>query len=285
MKPRHSVLALLAAAALSCSGRGPSPSAAAAGDEMGRFVWQDLVTDDLEASRSFYSQLLGWSYEERTRLGKPYVLVKTRDGQIVAGMTEVERDDPDQPIAQWVSYVQVEDVDSAAEAVRAAGGDILVAPLALDGVGRAALVTDSQGAPLGLVSFTIEIPAEAGLPDVGHFFWRDYLATEVQAALAFYEAFPGYAADTETSGPVTLHVFRRRPNGRAVGGLVHVGEAPVRPSWLPYVRVEDPEALARRVPSLGGEVLLAPSPDVRKGTFAIVADPSGAAVALQKWPI
>jgi len=282
---KHSVVALLAAATLSCSGRAPTPSAAAVQDETGRFVWQDLVTDDVDGSRSFYSQLLGWSYEERTRLGKPYVLVKTRDGQIVAGMTSVERDDPDQPIAQWVSYVQVENVDSAAEAVRAAGGDVLVAPLALDGVGRAALVTDSQGAPLGLVSFTIQIPADAGLPDVGHFFWRDYLATEVQEALAFYESFPGYAADTESVGGVTHRVFRRGPNGLAEGGLVPVGEAPVRPSWLPYVRVEDPEALARRVPSLGGEVLLAPSADVRNGTFAIVADPSGAAIALQKWPM
>jgi len=276
---------LLAAAALSCSGRAPAPSPASADDEAGRFVWQDLLTDDVDGSRAFYAQLLGWSYEERTRLGKPYVLVKAPDGQIVGGMTQVERREPDPSIAQWLSYVRVDSVDAAAEAVRSAGGEIRVAPTALDGVGRAAVVTDSQGALLGLVSFTIEIPPDEGLPASGHFFWRDYLATDVQTAVAFYEAFPGYATTTETSGPVTLRVFRRGSNGRAAGGIVPVGEAPVRPSWLPYVRVEDPEALARRVPALGGRVLLAPSAQVRNGTLAIVADPSGAVVALQKWPI
>jgi predicted enzyme related to lactoylglutathione lyase len=62
-----------------------------------------------------------------------------------------------------------------------------------------------------------------------------------------------------------------------------VGE--VRPNWLPYVRVDDPSALARKAQALGGRVLLEPSPERRHGTLAIVADPSGAALALQKWPI
>lgn len=126
---------------------------------------------------------------------------------------------------------------------------------------------------------------DAGLPAVGHFFWRDYLATDLEPAQRFYEAFPGYAAATERVGSTTHHVFRRGPNHRAAAGLVPVGDAPVRPSWLPYVRVEDTGALIARVPSLGGQVLLAPSAEVRNGSFAIVADPAGAVVALQKWPI
>jgi predicted enzyme related to lactoylglutathione lyase len=48
--------------------------------------------------------------------------------------------------------------------------------------------------------------------------------------------------------------------------------------------VADPAALAARAASLGGTVLLAPDPDVRKGSLAVVADPSGAIVALQKYP-
>ena len=34
---------------------------------------------------------------------------------------------------------------------------------------------------------------------------------------------------------------------------------------------------------LGGSVVIAPAPDVRDGTLALVLDPSGAPVALQKW--
>jgi predicted enzyme related to lactoylglutathione lyase len=39
------------------------------------------------------------------------------------------------------------------------------------------------------------------------------------------------------------------------------------------------------VVSLGGKVVLAPRPDIRNGTLAVVADPSGAVLALQKWPL
>jgi len=59
----------------------------------------------------------------------------------------------------------------------------------------------------------------------------------------------------------------------------------VRSHWLPYVRVADPESLAARVEELGGTILLAPGDAVRKGSVAIVLDPSGAPVAFQKWPV
>ena len=58
----------------------------------------------------------------------------------------------------------------------------------------------------------------------------------------------------------------------------------VPPNWLPYVFVTDPAGLAARVPGLGGRVLLAPRSELRKGTLAVVADPTGAVVALQKYP-
>jgi predicted enzyme related to lactoylglutathione lyase len=42
-------------------------------------------------------------------------------------------------------------------------------------------------------------------------------------------------------------------------------------------------ASAQRAKQLGGKVLVAPHPDVRDGTVALIADPSGALIALQKW--
>jgi len=62
-----------------------------------------------------------------------------------------------------------------------------------------------------------------------------------------------------------------------------IEDAPVESNWLPYVRVDDAAALAGRVRDLGGEVLLAPSSEIRDGSLAIVADPSGAALALVEW--
>jgi predicted enzyme related to lactoylglutathione lyase len=43
--------------------------------------------------------------------------------------------------------------------------------------------------------------------------------------------------------------------------------------------------MAARVASLGGRVLIPPSSGIRGGTLAVVLDPAGGAMALQKWPL
>jgi predicted enzyme related to lactoylglutathione lyase len=43
--------------------------------------------------------------------------------------------------------------------------------------------------------------------------------------------------------------------------------------------------MSARVTALGGRVILPAIPEIRNGTVAIVADPTGGAVALQKWPL
>jgi predicted enzyme related to lactoylglutathione lyase len=288
MHTRNSMMVWMAALTLAtaCSNRaGTSSSASSIQADSGRFVWQDLVTDDVASSRRFYGALLGWEFEETDRLGEPYTLVR-KDGHYVAGIAASKRAKENEPIAQWLSYLLVTDVDASVAEAEKAGGRVLVAPVQLRAPIRAAVVTDSQGAPLGLVSYQGDLPFDPDAAGAGSFFWRDYLASDVEAAVSFYRGFQGYDAESTPSGAAAHYVLRRSGDkGRPVGGLVAIGSASVRPSWLPYVRVDDPAALARRAIELGGRVLLEPEASVRNGSLAIVADPNGAAVALQKWPI
>jgi predicted enzyme related to lactoylglutathione lyase len=48
--------------------------------------------------------------------------------------------------------------------------------------------------------------------------------------------------------------------------------------------VSDPAAVAARAEQLGGRIVVRESPEIRKGSVAVIVDPTGAAVALQKWP-
>jgi predicted enzyme related to lactoylglutathione lyase len=52
--------------------------------------------------------------------------------------------------------------------------------------------------------------------------------------------------------------------------------------WLTYFGVDDPAAAAARAQALGGKVLLPASPQLREGSMAVVTDPSGAVLVLQK---
>ncbi len=56
------------------------------------------------------------------------------------------------------------------------------------------------------------------------------------------------------------------------------------PVWLTYFGVDDPAAASARAESLGGKILLPVSSQVHEGTMAVVADPSGAILVLQKVP-
>jgi len=55
-------------------------------------------------------------------------------------------------------------------------------------------------------------------------------------------------------------------------------------AWLPYVRVADPAAMAARAAELGATIAVAPKPAVRNASLAIIVDPTGAPLALQKFP-
>jgi predicted enzyme related to lactoylglutathione lyase len=247
----------------------------------GKFVWHDLVTESPDACRRFYGSLLGWEFEDTRRLGKPYTMARL-GGRRVAGIVAIKPSGAEKG-SQWVGYVSVADVDQAVAEATKAGGRTLAAARDVESIARAAVVADPQGAALGFARLYAGDPADEASPQEGRFFWMEYFAREPEAALSFYTALLGYKS--EETERLAGHVYRVLRNERPRAGLLEVPQPGMRPAWLPYVMVKDPAGLAARVESLGGTVLFAPRADVRKGTLAVVADPSGAPIALQKWPI
>jgi predicted enzyme related to lactoylglutathione lyase len=255
---------------------GPTP-----GIKTGKFIWHDLATDDLPAARRFYGDLLGWQFEDMQRLGRPYVMASL-GGRRVGGLVAVDPE-PGQEVSQWVGYVSVPNVDQTVAAVEKAGGRTLISPRDIQNVARAAVSIDPQGAVIGFARRARGDPEDEPAPVERTFFWMEYLAREPDAAVSFFSNLLGYKSEmTDKVGTAEYYVLRR---DRARGGVLRVPDESIRPRWLPYILVSDPGALAQRAESLGGRVVVAPRPDLRKGTLAVVADPSGGVVALQKWPI
>jgi predicted enzyme related to lactoylglutathione lyase len=248
---------------------------------LGKFVWRDLVTEDPEAVKPFYAGLFGWEFENATALGAPYTLVKS-GGRAIAGISRARRPRPDQPVSQWLSFMSVADVDRAVQQTRAAGGSVVAGPLDLPNVGRGAVVLDPDGAPLGLLRSKLGDPVDAPEPGLHRFMWTEHLSRDPQASAAFYAALVGFdVRQIEIGGKPYWVLFK----GRERAGLLRNPIAIDRPVWLPFVRVADPAASAARAAQLGGRVLLAPRSDVRNGGTALIADPAGAVLALQKWPL
>jgi predicted enzyme related to lactoylglutathione lyase len=248
---------------------------------LGKFVWRDLVTENPDAVKPFYAALFGWQFEEGRALGAPYTLIKS-GGQYIAGISKTQRPRPDQPVSQWLSFMSVADVDRAVEKTRAAGGSVVAGPLDLPNIGRGAVVLDPDGAPLGLLRSHIGDPADSAAPALNRFLWTEHLSRDPQASADFYASLVGFEVRKIDFGGRPYWVLVQ---GRERAALLRNPIAVDRPIWLAYVRVEDPAASAARAAQLGGRVLLAPRADLRNGTLALIADPTGAVLALQKWPL
>ena len=170
---------------------------------------------------------------------------------------------------------------SAAAAFVRSGGRLIRGPLNARKGLRIAAVADAQGAALGLTNRGPRIAAPGGTA-LHDWLWMEYVAQEPDRALAFYADVLGYRHEvSETREGFTYYVFA---TDRPRAGLFKTLWARHTSAWLPYVRVADPAATAARVEQLGGTVVIPPQPRVRNNSLAIVLDPSGAPLALQKFP-
>ncbi len=244
----------------------------------GKFVWHNLVTGDAEAARLFYGELFGWTFDIKDD-GRYSVI--TYNGRNLGGILDTSKDGKASKRAHWLSAMSVASLDASLTAVDKAGGKQLEAPIDVSGVGRVVTVEDSVGAVLHLLDSDRGDPPDLD-PDLHTWLWHELLANQTDPALQFYENAFGYRVEPLKKNPNSDYRVLWS-SGEPRAGIMKNPFEKTRSAWIPYVRVDDPAALAERVTALGGRVIIAPRPDVRDGTLALVVDPSGAPLALQKW--
>jgi predicted enzyme related to lactoylglutathione lyase len=118
----------------------------------------------------------------------------------------------------------------------------------------------------------------------GRYIWYELITPDPAAAKRFYGDVVGWSYEDMTSGGMTYSICQA--DGQGVGGVMLIPEeakamgAP--PSWAGYVCVDDCDAAAEKIKSLGGSVIRAPDDIPEIGRFAVVADPHGAVFMIMK---
>jgi predicted enzyme related to lactoylglutathione lyase len=117
------------------------------------FVWHELMSTDPKQSEQFYQQVAGVSVMPLGDEPGAYQMLMV-GGQPVGGIAGPQ---PDQegwpsggPEAHWIAYLGTDDVDAAARSAQDLGGDVLLPPVDIPGMGRAAVLRDPQGAAFGV---------------------------------------------------------------------------------------------------------------------------------------
>lgn len=242
----------------------------------GKFVWHDLLTSDPAAAQRFYSELFGWQFQPSN---SEYTLV-TQAGRPIGGILDT-RKAKTKVLAQWLGSVSVADVDSAVGVIKAGGGKLHWGPKSLGPRGEVALVADAHDVPFVVMRAPDGDPPNAS-PDVNGWLWDELWTRDPEAATRFYEKLASYQVNAKDTGDDRVY-YVLESGGQPRAGVTRLLATDVKPTWLSYVRVADVNATVGRVESLGGRVLIAPTPKIRDGRVALIQDPTGAAVAIQEW--
>ena len=118
-------------------------------DTPGAVTWNELATRDADASKAFYSALIGWGIADQDFDGFPYSIVQVGDIGI-GGIFTMDDSYPTDVVPHWITYFAVADTDSVAAAINGAGGSVLVGPMDTP-FGRMAAVVDNQGAMFRII--------------------------------------------------------------------------------------------------------------------------------------
>ncbi len=120
----------------------------------GAFSWNELMTTDMDAAKSFYHQLFGWDIKDSNMGDTIYSVIEVA-GKQVAGMMPIPPQAAGAP-PQWGAYVTVEDVDAMAAKVVELGGKVLLPPQDIPTVGRFCVFQDPQGATLSAITYEMK---------------------------------------------------------------------------------------------------------------------------------
>jgi len=242
----------------------------------GVIVWREAASTDLERTTQFYEALFGWTHHDST-MGEGGVYRHFQAGDVdVGGGYQIGGPMAGTP-PHWMQYISVVDVDAAADKARARGGTIVMGPFDIPNVGRVAYTRDPQGAHIALFrDGKGDAPAASGRPAPGTFCWESLMATDKQAAAAFYTEVVGLMAK-DFMGMPTLAT-----GDGPMDGVADIGDAPPggHAAWLSHVVVADLDASRAKAESLGAGLLMREVAIPSVGRICVIQDPIGAVISL-----
>ncbi len=245
---------------------------------LGSFCWYDYDSADADASKAFYTALIGWSEQAWS----PAYAMFTSGGAPLGGF----RQKSDAAVAggcpnAWLAYVSVEDVDATVEQAEGLGAKVHVPATDIPGGGRFAVLMDPLGAVFAVHAGDPPPQPKPGMDTPGQVGWHELASSDMPAAWDFYSAlFPWKISQDMELPPEmggTYRLFHACDDN--LGGMG--GKPPGAPDhWLLYFRIEDLDASLAKAAELGAELVHGPMEVPGGDRVAQLRDPFGAVFAL-----
>ncbi|MFI6035929.1 VOC family protein [Streptomyces sp. NPDC051315] len=234
--------------------------------------WADAMFSDLEGAKTFYGDVLGWTFGESLSEYGNYTQAYA-DGKAVAAVVP-PMPGQDGPSA-WCLYFASEDVAATAARIRENAGEILLEPMPVADFGTMCLAREPSGAVFGVwQAGTHEGFQAMGTP--GAYVWAEVFTREPGKADAFLAAVFGYRQKRLEDEAMDFHLYDL--GDRALLGRMTMTEdfPPEVPSYINvYFTVPDCDEAVARATKLGATPRLGPTGSPF-GRYASLIDPQGA---------
>jgi predicted enzyme related to lactoylglutathione lyase len=243
--------------------------------------WVDLFTSDPGKARAFYGELFGWTSEEAGEEYGGYINF-SKDGEAIAG--GMRNDGSSGAPDGWTIYLASDDAETTVKSAEANGAQVIVPPMAVGELGTMALVTDVDGAAIGIWQPGLHkgfgLLGEPGAPA-----WFELHTRAYEPTLAFYREVFGWDTHTVGDAPDFRYTTLGEGEGQLAGVMDASGFLPegVPSHWSIYFDTSDADASLAKVVELGGSVVTA-AEDTPYGRLATAADPTGAIFKLVAGP-
>ncbi|WP_167613439.1 VOC family protein [Maribellus sediminis] len=246
----------------------------------GQFVWHDLATYNPIAARDFYSEVFGWEYETLGYGENTYFVIKN-EGTPIGGIFKLA--DQYGKSAEWLSSMSVPDVNAAIKYNSSAGGKTIFKKATFAGRGETALVQDPQGAFVAFLKSESgdPQPQRAGDIKMNSWLWNELWTTDLQASIDYYKGLTTCESSEVKDSKVPYFLFQK--DNKTLSGAIGNPVEGARSSWMPYIKVKDVKATLAKAKAAGAHVMMEPDPSIRKGTVAVLMDPTGAQFTIQQW--
>ncbi|MDQ0785456.1 VOC family protein [Streptomyces sp. B3I8] len=238
-------------------------------------IWADAMFSELEGAKSFYGDVLGWTFGEASSEYGNYTQAFA-DGKAAAAVV------PPMPGQEghsaWCLYLASSDAEATVGRIRDNGGEVLLEPMRVGDFGTMALAREPSGAVFGVWQGGTHEGFEAsGVP--GAYCWAEVFTREPEKSDAFFTAVFPYRTQRMEESDVDFVVFRNQEGGEPVLGRMRMTDdfPPEVPSYINvYFVVDDCDEAVRRATDRGGVLRFGPM-NSPFGRFAALSDPQGAA--------
>ncbi|WP_320772942.1 VOC family protein [Streptomyces sp. CRN 30] len=234
--------------------------------------WADAMFHDLEGAKSFYGDVLGWTFGESSSEYGGYTTAYANGKAVAAVVPPMPGQESD---SQWCLYLAVRDAAAVASRVREAGGEVVLEPMRVGDFGTMCLARDPGGIVFGLWQAGTHEGFEA-MGEPGAYCWAEIFAREPATSDAFFTAVFGYRTKEVEDDAVDFRLFDLGDD-TVLGRMAMTEDFPAElPPWINvYFTVADCDEAVSRAAKLGGVLRFGPM-DSPFGRFAALSDPQGA---------